>query len=86
MPTNLIIVELEQGVIHCRIWDGEGTEHDVSEIFQEIRDQSTKQNWATSLTFCTSSLSTAITLPGTTKKEASFEVADAVIKQILQML
>lgn len=84
MPTNQIIVEFEEGAAKCRVWDGAGTEHDVTAIFQQLRDLTTKDMSSASMAMAANSLQTAITfIP--TQKEITFAVKPAVIEQILQM-
>lgn len=86
MPTNRIQVEVKDGTATCMVWDGEGNQHDVTWIFREVRDLATKDRVSTSLTLTANEVDTCIKFSEITKKELSFDVGSAIVKQILQML
>ncbi len=86
MPTNRILVEFEEGAATCRVWGADGIEHDVSGIFEQVRDLTTKLRSSTSLALTANALSTDLKIAAVTKKELTFDVEAAVIEQILQML
>lgn len=87
MPTNRINVEYMPGEdVEVTVWDNLGNKHDISDIFQEVRDFTAK-NRETAHLFLRSapnSLSANIKFEAT-KKELSYEVTPAVIDQILEM-
>jgi len=86
MPTNRIQIEFEDGAATCRVWDSGGVEHDVTGIFQEVRDLTGKARSSTSLALTANALTTDLKFGAITKKELTFDVEAAVIDQILQML
>lgn len=87
MPTNEIRVETAVGQpLKCSIWDGLGAEHDITGIFEQLKDQTTKtrQSAEISLGSSTNTLYTSIRFEAL-KRELLYEVSPAVVAQILEM-
>lgn len=86
MPTNEIKVEWENGKPTCTLWDSLSVEHDVTDIFEQLRDITAVSRQSTELWLghTLNSLQTKVRFEAT-KKESIFEVLPAVIAQILQM-
>ncbi len=85
MPTNRIQVEYEDGAATCKVWDSGGVEHDCTAIFQGIRDHTTRDRESATLALRANTLETRVGFQAS-RKELVFDVEDAVIAQIVQML
>jgi len=87
MAANEIKIVYEAGVpLVCTVWDAAGGPHDITDIVQQITDRTTKTLGTTELVLRHGQNSLSATVKFTSsKKETVFEVAPAVIQQILQM-
>lgn len=87
MPTNRINIEYMPGKdVEVTVWDNLGNKHDISDIFEQVRDFTAKERETADLSVRSvqNNLSANIKFEAT-KKELSYEVAPAVIDQILEM-
>ena len=85
MPNNRINVELELGgEIKCQVWDNNGTKHDVTHIFQQIRGRTSEGGIWSELTLKKDVFETTLKFIATAK-ELTFDTTADVINQILQM-
>lgn len=87
MPTNRINIEYIPGKdVEVAVWDNLGNKHDISDIFEQVRDFTARNRETTDLFLGSvqNNLSANIKFEAT-KKELSYEVTPAVIDQILEM-
>lgn len=84
MPTNRIVVEFEQGVGKCTVWDSTGNEYDCSAIFEEVRDHTAKGRASSTLALRGNNLRTHMSFDAV-KKELTYDVAPEVVNQIMEM-
>lgn len=87
MPTNRINIEYIPGKdVEVTVWDNLGNKHDISDIFEQVRDFTARNRETTDLFLGSvqDNLSANIKFEAT-KKELSYEVTPAVIDQILEM-
>lgn len=87
MPTNRINIEYMPGKeVEVTVWDNLGNKHDISNIFEQVKDFTARERETADifLKSVQNNLSANIKFEAI-KKELNYEVAPAVIDQILEM-
>jgi len=84
LPTNCIKLELTDE-LKCSVWDHNGTEHDISSIYEQLKGFSPSLSQEQlSLKHGQNSLHTTLKF-APTSRELTLSVAAAVVAQILEM-
>ena len=88
MPTNTIKVEYKNGSVTCKVYDADGSEHDVTQHFHSIFGATSKKSIENTILFTppTNSgfLESRIGFKAI-EKEMEFKVSNAIIKQIMAL-
>ncbi|KKM79366.1 hypothetical protein LCGC14_1350600 [marine sediment metagenome] len=86
MPTNRIVVEWsESGGLKARVYDNNGTEHDITAVFQQMSGATGVGSFGSKIELGNGTVETVIAFRPTAK-ELSFDTTQRVIDQILGAL